>query len=92
MKHKNNYYTTDFALACFLYSYGIGYQNTQRTFDPKKVTFVFVIPENTDIYETILKFWNGTATVEPSKLLNAQRFLQREIANSLHTFQEKGDK
>lgn len=69
--------TVDFAVASFLLAKDIPLIGLRTTSIPRK--FAFVFQETSELQSLITNFWSGTETVEPLKLLNAEKELRRRL-------------
>lgn len=76
-KNQNTFETVDFAVASFLLAKDIPLIGLRTTNIPNK--FAFVFQETSDLQTLITNFWSGTVTVEPLKLINAEKELRRRL-------------
>lgn len=75
-KHKT-LKTSDFNLAIFLFAKDVPLLSIESTSNSKKSTFVF--QETQDTKNLIDNFWLRKESIEPSKLLIAERELKRRL-------------
>jgi hypothetical protein len=86
-RDNKNFKTNDFALAIFLLAREVPFLGIQPTSDPKRSLFVF--QKTKDLQALIQNFWLGTETVEPLRLLNAERELKKRLYSDSYKLIQK---
>lgn len=76
----NTFFTSDFQLATFLFAKEAPLIGIDKT-DPKHAIFEF---QNLKMLNRLIeKFWSRQSTIEPRKLLDAQKELKRRLYSDI---------